>query len=231
MARHGLRGARRRPVAARRERTRGARPPPAARPGRPPDRTGGRDRRQAIGVLGVLDEAGVRVPQDMALVSFDGIEPAGTPTRRSPPCSQHFLDLGVLAAQLALARVAGERVEPGAHRVPGRLMRRGSCGCDRGGPRAPGPRPRRWSRASRRCCWARRSPTAQALRNGRRSRWRPSSARLAAFRLGAQDAVESLLSLDRRRDAALRAADADPADSCPNAQGRGLGRARVPWTP
>ena len=92
----------------------------------------------AIGVLAAFEQAGVRVPYDVSIVSYDGIEPAGS---TSPPLAtvhQPFLDLGVLAAQLALSELAGEVVEPGAYRVPARLLRRGSCGC---GAATPGPRP------------------------------------------------------------------------------------------
>ena len=103
----------------------------------------------AIGVLAAFEQAGVRVPYDVSIVSYDGIEPAGS---TSPPLAtvhQPFLDLGVLAAQLALSE-AGRRARR-AGRVPSARapdatwqlrLRRGDPG-----PPAPGEGRRREPRA------------------------------------------------------------------------------------
>lgn len=81
----------------------------------------------AIGALSAAAECGIRVPQDLALVSFDGI-PESRFTRPSlTTVAQPFEELGRQAVDLAL----GSRPGDGAHRV--RLsvtLRIGeSCGC------------------------------------------------------------------------------------------------------
>ncbi|MDO8122623.1 EAL domain-containing protein [Isoptericola sp. b490] len=84
----------------------------------------------ALGVLRELTAAGVRVPQDVALVGFDGIERTAYCDPPLTTVAQPFFDLGVTAARLALAQLAGADVASGPHRTPAHLVRRDSCGCD-----------------------------------------------------------------------------------------------------
>lgn len=81
----------------------------------------------AIGALSAAAECGIRVPQDLALVSFDGI-PESRFTRPSlTTVAQPFEELGRQAVDLAL----GSRPGDGAHRVrlPVTLRIGESCGC------------------------------------------------------------------------------------------------------
>jgi len=84
----------------------------------------------AIGVLEALTEAGVRVPQDIALVGYDGVDAAGYTSPPLATVQQSFQDVGTIAARLALDLAAGLEVEPRAYRATAHLVRRDSCGCD-----------------------------------------------------------------------------------------------------
>jgi diguanylate cyclase (GGDEF)-like protein/PAS domain S-box-containing protein len=85
--------------------------------------------RNALGCITALTERGVRVPDDLAIVGFDGID-AGTYS--TPPLTtvgQRFDVIGAAAAKLLLAKLAGEPVADGPHPVPADLLVRESCGC------------------------------------------------------------------------------------------------------
>jgi LacI family transcriptional regulator len=89
----------------------------------------------AMGVLDAARASGVRVPQDLALVSFD--EPAYADLIDPPVTSldRHDRELGRRAAQLLLDALAignGALQEPEVERVPLELLVRRSCGCGRG---------------------------------------------------------------------------------------------------
>ncbi|WP_437929473.1 substrate-binding domain-containing protein [Sorangium sp. So ce291] len=83
----------------------------------------------ALGALDALTEAGLRVPEDIALVGFDDIEAA---RYASPPLTtvrQRFDALGRTAAQLLIDLLAGREVPSGGHVGPTTLVVRRSCGC------------------------------------------------------------------------------------------------------
>ncbi|WP_437735685.1 substrate-binding domain-containing protein [Sorangium sp. So ce1335] len=83
----------------------------------------------ALGALDTLAEAGVRVPEDIALVGFDDIEAA---RYASPPLTtvrQRFAWLGSTAAQLLIDLLAGRDVPSAGHTGPTTLVVRRSCGC------------------------------------------------------------------------------------------------------
>jgi DNA-binding LacI/PurR family transcriptional regulator len=83
----------------------------------------------ATGLLRGLREAGRRVPQDVALVSFD--EPVSADLLDPPMTSldRHDRDLGRMAAEALLRALRGDERRPGIVRVPAALSVRRSCGC------------------------------------------------------------------------------------------------------
>lgn len=80
----------------------------------------------ALGALGVLQERGMNVPDDVALVGFDDIESArhvGLTTVRVP-----MRELGKIAAEAALLQISSHQVQP-SRVVETKLIVRTSCGC------------------------------------------------------------------------------------------------------
>ncbi|HEX5690496.1 MAG TPA: substrate-binding domain-containing protein, partial [Roseiflexaceae bacterium] len=83
----------------------------------------------ALGVLSEVQAAGRRIPEDLAVVGFDDIILAHSAT---PPLTTIRLPiraLGAAAAELLLARIAGQDLSPGVTYVPTALIPRRSCGC------------------------------------------------------------------------------------------------------
>lgn len=87
--------------------------------------------RNAIGLMRELSGAGLNIPGDLAVVSFDNI-PAGTFS--SPSLSsvdQRFDAVGALAGRLILAKMHGEPIpDASVSAESALLMVRESCGCD-----------------------------------------------------------------------------------------------------
>ncbi|NCT92686.1 EAL domain-containing protein [Cellulomonas sp. APG4] len=86
--------------------------------------------RVALGLVRGLAEQDVRVPQDLALVAFDDVEPGWTSDPPLTTVNQRFADQGVAAVDLLLAELDGRPVEHRRHVMPAAFVRRGSCGCD-----------------------------------------------------------------------------------------------------
>jgi diguanylate cyclase (GGDEF)-like protein/PAS domain S-box-containing protein len=85
----------------------------------------------AIGMMDEVQAAGYRVPEDLAIASFDDIERA---QYTNPPLATVHLPFDVLAEQAATILLAGMldgKPLPDVVRVPGTLIRRPSCGCMR----------------------------------------------------------------------------------------------------
>jgi DNA-binding LacI/PurR family transcriptional regulator len=81
----------------------------------------------AIGVIGAARRVAVRIPDDLALVSYGAID-AGAYV--DPPITTIALpaeEMGLLAARRLAARIRGEPTE-GTTYLPGRLVVRASCG-------------------------------------------------------------------------------------------------------
>jgi LacI family transcriptional regulator len=82
---------------------------------------------QAIGILRALHEAGLSVPEDIALVSFDGSEDAEYSWPTLTTVEQPVRDMAEAAVR---ALVGADRGSPAQHRVfPTKLLVRQSCGC------------------------------------------------------------------------------------------------------
>jgi PAS domain S-box-containing protein len=93
----------------------------------------------AVGVMEVLHAAGLRVPEDVALVGFDDVTLAHLVDPPLTTLRQRFHELGRRAADLLLDDISGIAVPRTAHRVPVALIRRRSCGCDVAGDLGPPP--------------------------------------------------------------------------------------------
>ncbi len=85
----------------------------------------------AVGIAREVQRAGYRVPEDLALIGFDDVEPS---QYESPPMAsvrQPFNLLARRAAEILLGTILDGAPMPDLVRVPGALMPRQSCGCTR----------------------------------------------------------------------------------------------------
>jgi LacI family transcriptional regulator len=83
----------------------------------------------AMGALDVLEERGLRVPQDIALVCFDDLPNTSLIFPFLTVVAQPVYDMGVNAAQLLLSRIHSEvSLQPRHVSLPVRLIVRHSCG-------------------------------------------------------------------------------------------------------
>lgn len=84
---------------------------------------------QAVGVLRAAADLGVRIPDDVAVFSFDGIEPDAYTVPSLSTMRQPFEEIGRTAVEWLVARVR-DRDLP-AERIVLRttMIARGSCGC------------------------------------------------------------------------------------------------------
>ena len=86
--------------------------------------------RNAIGLMRVLSNAGLVIPRDLAIVSFDNMEEAAFSSPTLTSVNQHFAEVGALAGRLVIAQINGAAVAHTAHVLPrAPLELRGSCGC------------------------------------------------------------------------------------------------------
>jgi LacI family transcriptional regulator len=86
---------------------------------------------QAIGVLRAATECGLRVPGDLAVVSFDGIPESRFTQPALTTIAQPIEELGRRAVEMA---VAGPHAGARRIRLPVTLVLGGSCGCTAGRP-------------------------------------------------------------------------------------------------
>lgn len=83
----------------------------------------------AVGALEVLERRGVRVPEDVAVVGFDGI-PLGRVVRPAlTTVTQPMRKLGETAVDLLVGRLTEPEREPRSVMLPVTQTRRASCGC------------------------------------------------------------------------------------------------------
>lgn len=83
-----------------------------------------------IGAMRALREAGRTVPGDVALTAFDDFEWADLVTPRLTTMAQPRADLGRVAVELLMSRLADPSQPPRTVRLAPRFMHRESCGCD-----------------------------------------------------------------------------------------------------
>ena len=83
----------------------------------------------ALGAMRVLQEAGRRVPEDVAVVGFDDHPWMSLLDPPLTTVSQPMYDLGITAAELLIDKVEG-RVDGNQQKVlPTTFVHRESCGC------------------------------------------------------------------------------------------------------
>jgi len=81
---------------------------------------------QAVGVLRAARELGLRVPEDLAMVSFDGTKESAF---SGPPLTVIRQDIEAMAER-AVTLILDHEAEPSHHSFPTSLILRESCGCN-----------------------------------------------------------------------------------------------------
>src|SRR6185312_12631479 len=108
----------------------------ARRPARPrrelPDAVVSANDQMAIGVVKALSRAGVRVPQDVAVVGFDDIFPGSLCDPPLTTVHQPMRMLGERSCARLLERIANPGLRPATELLPTELVLRSSCGCPPG---------------------------------------------------------------------------------------------------
>lgn len=97
--------------------------------GRLPDAVVCANDQMALGVLGVLNEAGIRVPDDVAITGFDDISAARWAHPALTTVRQPMLALGRAAMALLQQRITSPEGDSRLLTLPVQLVLRASCGC------------------------------------------------------------------------------------------------------
>ncbi|HEU5088577.1 MAG TPA: substrate-binding domain-containing protein, partial [Roseiflexaceae bacterium] len=82
-----------------------------------------------VGLMEVVQAAGIRIPEDLAVTGFDNIPSAQLLSPPLATVAQRFETLGSTAAYLLLDLIAGQAVAKGITRTATTLLPRRSCGC------------------------------------------------------------------------------------------------------
>ncbi|WP_427175292.1 LacI family DNA-binding transcriptional regulator [Arthrobacter sp. 92] len=85
--------------------------------------------RMTIGAMRAIRDAGLTVPDDIALVAFDDFEWADLFHPRLTVIGQATAEMGERAVGMVLSRLADPELEPRIERLPAVLVHRESCGC------------------------------------------------------------------------------------------------------
>jgi LacI family transcriptional regulator len=97
----------------------------------------------AIGLLRAFSKAGIRVPEDVAVVGFDDIFPGSLCEPPLTTVYQPMRTLGERACARLMERIAAPDLPPTVELLPTELVIRQSCGCPAGSAiRQPVPEPR-----------------------------------------------------------------------------------------
>jgi LacI family transcriptional regulator len=84
----------------------------------------------AIGAMRAIEERGLRVPQDVAVVGYNDIDLAALVKPALTTVSAPSYDMGVAAMRMLLDLLAGRPLKPNRVKLPTRLIIRHSCGCE-----------------------------------------------------------------------------------------------------
>jgi DNA-binding LacI/PurR family transcriptional regulator len=82
--------------------------------------------RAAVGALGALDQRGLRVPEDVSVVGYDGISIGALPQIQLTTVLQPRVEMGRTAVEVLLERLRGERTTARRVVMPPRLIVRGT---------------------------------------------------------------------------------------------------------
>ena len=83
----------------------------------------------AFGAIRALDDAGLRVPEDVAVMGFDGLEEDSLVQHSLSTVAQPVADLGREAVAALLRLIEQPDAGPIQRFLPTELTLRGSCGC------------------------------------------------------------------------------------------------------
>ncbi|XXU86371.1 substrate-binding domain-containing protein [Sorangium sp. So ce1099] len=86
--------------------------------------------KNVIGMMPSLKAAGVRIPEEMAIVGFDDVPEAQAADPPLTTVRQRFEMMGSAACDLVLSMLAGEAAPPELVLTQNTLIQRTSCGCD-----------------------------------------------------------------------------------------------------
>ncbi|WP_370634528.1 LacI family DNA-binding transcriptional regulator [Actinotalea sp. Marseille-Q4924] len=89
----------------------------------------------AVGALRAADDAGLRIPEDLAFVSFDSLPNPDLMRTAITTADQPAEDVGREAMRLLLRRLEDSEATPTTVRLAARISHRESCGC--GNPTVP----------------------------------------------------------------------------------------------
>jgi LacI family transcriptional regulator len=92
----------------------------------PPTAVFASDSRVALGVLKAIRAAGLDVPRDISMVGFDDADWTSVVNPAISVVAQPTYELGRRAAELLLARIAGDEQPPGVHMMTTTFLARGS---------------------------------------------------------------------------------------------------------
>ncbi|HEY9075277.1 MAG TPA: substrate-binding domain-containing protein [Anaerolineaceae bacterium] len=85
--------------------------------------------RSAVGAMRALDEAGLLVPQDVAVIGFDDVLDSRAQVPMLTTVHYPMFDVGYEAVNLLLKHISGEHEKPETITIPTSLVIRESCGC------------------------------------------------------------------------------------------------------
>ncbi|WP_437608967.1 substrate-binding domain-containing protein [Sorangium sp. So ce834] len=86
--------------------------------------------KNALGMMSALKAAGVRLPEDFAIIGFDDVAEAQSADPPLTTVRQRFEMMGSAACELILTMIAGEPFPAGGVRTANALIQRSSCGCN-----------------------------------------------------------------------------------------------------
>ncbi|KYF67608.1 LacI family transcriptional regulator, partial [Sorangium cellulosum] len=86
--------------------------------------------KNALGMMSAMKAAGVRIPEDFAIIGFDDVVEAQSADPPLTTVRQRFEMMGSAAGDLLASMIAGEAFPPEGVRTANLLVVRSSCGCN-----------------------------------------------------------------------------------------------------